>query len=726
MPDITFYNNTFGSESVEVELLKIIKAIKTDKWKAIAEKYRSLSGDQASEYKKKKVPGLTVSGSFPKERKAKQIGAHSGFIAMDFDGVENIDDARAELYADNYTYAGFVSIGGSGLCLIVKIDPKKHIDAFRGLEHYYYTKYGYQIDQSCKDVSRLRYVSYDPDLYHNPDSEKFATYLKKKSGRQPKVKNVASTDDDVDYVLKQIEARKIDMTQDYNDWIELGFAIHSKYGDSPAGVEYFQRLSQFHPDYDPDKCDKKYKSFGTGGSGVNISTFFHHAKHAGCDIVTPKTKTIQTVAKWAKKGRRTKEDAVKQLEKIDGIPEQQSKEIVDQVFAGKVEVSDDSEDTVFLVEEFLRRERVIKFNEITLKYQEEGKPLNDRDFNSIYLDAKKVIPKLQKDLILACIDSDRTQTINPIKEFFQTNKSNTKSAIRELADSIKTPTGFKAENFSPDYCYHFIRKWMIGSVAMWYKHHSPLMLVLAGEKQNTGKSHFFRYLLPNELQPYYAEAELTGDKDENLLMCNKILIMNDEMSNKSRRDITMVKKLCSAKWFNLRKPYGKLSEDFRRIASLAGTSNSIEILSDPTGNRRMIPIEVDAIDHDKYNAIDKKDLWIEAYRAYRDGEQWELKQNDIDMLNTNTEEFNEASPEAELVMKFFKQPKNGDFKQQLTATEIKSFCEVRTQQKLSLKKLGMELKRLGFKQELIRDEGVKKRVYNVVGTEGENEQVSVF
>ena len=723
MPEVTFYNSAVSKQSIEAELKSILKAIRSGKWKDMVLSYREKPDP---EVKRSKVPGFTISGTFPKNRKVAELAIHSGLIAMDFDGLDDIDEARSLLYADKYTYAGFISIGGSGLCLIVKIDPKKHLEAFKGLEHYYYTKYGYQVDQGTKDVTRLRFVSYDPDLYINLESEKFTTYLKKKSGRQPKIKNVASTDDDVDYVIRQLEARKIDLTSDYNTWIELGFAIHSKYGNSKEGSEYFHRISQYHPDYDPDKCESKYKSFASGGTGVNISTFFHYAKQAGCDIVTPKTKTIQTVAKWAKKGRRTKDDAINQLEKIDGITKEQSRDIVEQVFDGKIEVADESDDTVFLIEEFLRREHAIRYNEITLKYQESGVPLNDRDFNSIYLNAKKVIPKLQKDLVLSCIDSDRTPIINPIKEFFQRNSSGTDKAIRELSECIKTPTGYKEDNFCPDYCYHFMRKWLIGSVAMWYKHHSPLMLVLAGEKQNTGKSHFFRYLLPNELQPYYAEAELTGDKDENLLMCNKILIMNDEMSNKSRRDITMVKKLCSAKWFNLRKPYGKLSEDFRRIASLAGTSNNIEILSDPTGNRRIIPIEVIAIDHDRYNSIDKKDIWIEAYRAYKDGEQWELKQPDIDMLNTNTLEFNEASPEAELIMKFFERPRPERTPEYLTATEIKSYCEVRTQQRLSLKKIGMELKNLGYIQEVKWVESGSKRVYGVHITDGKYTENNVF
>src|SRR5690625_848416 len=174
--------------------------------------------------------------------------------------------------------------------------------------------------------------------------------------------------------------------------------------------------------------------------------------------------------------------------------------------------------------------------------------------NSVYLDVKKVIPKVNKDLVFSVIDSDRTPSVNPLKEFFKRNSHrNPKSAIRELAESIDTPTGLTQDNFCPNFAEIFIRKWMIGAVAMWHGKMSPLMLVLAGSKQNTGKTHTLRYILPDELQPYFGESELTGDKDENLLMCNKAIILNDEMSNKSKRDLTVMKKLCSVQWFNLRR-----------------------------------------------------------------------------------------------------------------------------------------------------------------------------
>lgn len=709
MIQVSFYETVKNKSGVEVPLNQILEAIRHGKWESRVAKYRDTRDSDI----KLSLPAFTVSGTFPNSRKASELGDHSGFIAMDFDDIDNLPALIENLQKDPYTYCLFKSVSGDGLCAIIKIDPKKHADAFVGLERYYLSAYSVGVDPSCKDTSRCRFISHDPDLFLNYESKLFSDYVEKPKGRKPTIKPTFATGDDIEYVIKQIEAKRMDLTTDYHTWVELGFALYSQYGD--AGEEYFQRLSQFHPDYDERKTSIKYKSC-RDGSGITISTFFHHAKKNGLEIVTPQTRTIQRAATYARKGGRKAEQVITQLEEVDHIPPEKSKPVVQAIFDAKEAPDmDDDEDVVGQVEDYLRRSRQIKYNEVSLKYQEKGKPMIDREMNSVYLDVKKVIPKASKDLVFSVIDSDRTPTVNPIHEFFKKNASrNPHNAIKTLAESIDSPTGLKDDNFSPTYAEDFIRKWMIGAVAMWHGKMSPLMLVLAGSVQNTGKTHFFRYLLPDDLQTYFGEAELTGDKDENLLMCSKALILNDEMSNKSKKDLTVMKKLCSVQWFNLRRPYGKSNEDIRRIAALCGTSNDMQILSDPTGNRRIIPIEVSSIDHEKYNAVDKVDLWMEAYHGWKGGEAWQLNSDDIKLLNDNTNEFEEPSAEAELLMRYFRKPKNGEMISELTNSEIKSIIETRSQQRLSPRKLGMELKALGYEQQTIWIDGKTKRIYKVV------------
>jgi predicted P-loop ATPase len=713
---VTLYTLATSETYQNVTLVSMMEAIRSGKYKDLVDKVRQAPDkDSRRALKLKTLPAFTVSGTFS-QKKAEGLDLHSGFIAMDFDDIEpkELDHARALLYGDDYTWAGFRSVSGNGICIIVPIDPAKHRESFLGLECYYYKKYGLQADQSTKNVNRLRYISYDPELYANPMANRFIPTVEKKTRRPKITTSPGITDADTQYVIDQILQKRVDITGDYREWCELGMALKSKYGDN--GLEMFLNISQFHKDYDEKKATAKYKSFSETG-GINMGTFFYIAGSHGITIDSDQTRTVKRRALYGAKNHRPIEDVVEEVSKMIGEKPEDVKPVVAAVYQQPEMVQKSkSDDLISQIEDFINSEKDIMFNEVTMKYELDGRTMTDRDFNSVYLDCRKVYPKVTKDLVISAIDSDRTKAYNPIKQYFAENdKAPIFGQIRKLANTIHAVNN-PVNGEKVDYVYYFIRKWMIGAVAMWHKHHSPLMLILAGSRQNTGKSHWFRYLLPQELQPYYAEAELTGDKDENLMMCSKMLIMNDEMSNKNKRDIAMIKKLCSQKWFNLRKPYGRLTEDFRRIAALAGTSNDLALLSDPSGNRRLIPIEVHTIDHSLYNSIDKTLLWIEAYQAFRAGEAFELTQRDVEFLETSTDDFKEPSPEEELFLKYFDE---ADYEGEhlkmkgLTNSEIKAQIEIQSSQKLNARKLGMELKRLGLDQHLVRIGSLVKRVYNV-------------
>jgi len=691
----------------EESLVKMLEGIRTGVHAKHVEKIRKISDKKTRQTAKESLPSFTVSGTFEKGE-AKGLLEHSNFIALDIDGLEDLDTARAVLYADRYVYAGFVSVSGRGLCLIVRIEGSRHRDAYDALEKHFWTNYKVNTDPSCKDVSRLRYTSHDPDLYFNEDAPTFKEYLPKEKPKR--ITPIITGEHDLEYLLSEIESRRIDLTVDYKTWVKIGMAIKSHLGD--FGENAFHRVSQFHPDYDYNECSKKYGVLPSD-SQIKIATLFWHAKDAGVPPQSPKTKHIIKAAVWGKKSvdKRTPEDVAETLRQTDSIPPEVSLPVIQQVYASATPIKTD-ETTSELVADYVRSNYPLKYNALTLKYEKEGQPLSDRDVNSIYLQTKAVYPEASKELVWSIIDSNETAKYSPVQEFFKGAPTKGRGLIAKLAACIQTPMNAKLDG--EPYAEYFIKRWMVGAVAMWHGEHSPLMLILAGTQQNTGKTHFFRNLLPKELQSYYAEAELTGDKDENLLMCSKIILMNDEMSNKSKRDITVVKQLCSKRTFTLRKAYGRVSEDFARVAALAGTSNDLSLLQDPTGNRRFIPIEVHGINHAGFNAIDKAELWGEAYALWRNGYKYELDSKGIAFLNSETLHFEQPTPEAELLAANLGLPDRASQGSYMTNTQIKVVLERRSDQRLSSKKLGEELRRMGFVQEIVKADGKTQRVYRVL------------
>ena len=93
---------------------------------------------------------------------------------------------------------------------------------------------------------------------------------------------------EVEIVIERIEAQQIDLTCNYGDWIKMGFAFASEFGE--VGRNYFQRISRFHPGYNNTSCDRQFDNCLKGNkTGVSIKSFFSAARDAGINVyVKPK------------------------------------------------------------------------------------------------------------------------------------------------------------------------------------------------------------------------------------------------------------------------------------------------------------------------------------------------------------------------------------------------------------------------------------------------------
>src|ERR1044072_1814222 len=252
-----------------------------------------------------------MSGVFT-ERKIAGLTRHSGLICIDIDDVDDPQELKSFLCPDKYVYAAFVSAGGKGLALLFRINPDKHAEAFEGLQEYLYTQYQVISDPSCRDVSRARFVSYDPYLYHNERAEKFCQYPKKQPAALKKIPEIVFVKSDFDNIVHEIVARRLDITDGYHAWLRIGFAIADRFAE--AGRTYFHQVSQCNADYRPDLCDRQYTNgLKAKKTGITIASFYYYAKQAGIRLFSEQTKLIVQSATFAKKGARTKERVIKYL-----------------------------------------------------------------------------------------------------------------------------------------------------------------------------------------------------------------------------------------------------------------------------------------------------------------------------------------------------------------------------------------------------------------------------
>jgi len=228
---------------------------------------------------------------------------------------------------------------------------------------------------------------------------------------------------------------------------------------------------------------------------------------------------------------------------------------------------------------------------------------------------------------------------------------------------------------------------------------NELNLILVGGK-NTGKTQFFKRLLPDELRSYFSISQLNRGKDDEILMCEKILILNDEYGGKNKMDERNEKRLMATDYFSLRVPYGKGNETIRRIATLCGSCNEMDVLDDPTGNRRIIVIEsAGKFNYELYNSLDKYQLLSEALQYVKNGELPVLNDEDIIELESLTDgQFSKVSMESELIQQFYLSPDQCQPWDFYTSTQIKTYLENFTKSNLNINRIGAQLRKLGYER----------------------------
>lgn len=715
MSEISKYKNRFATTPIGTTSVDLyLDNIKDGTWQDFVLAVRNGKGN------KDDAEGVTVSALFDANRRNDSVRTHSGFLAIDLDEGDNpyLPEVRGMLEADPYCYACHHSIRGFGLVWYVKISPEKHLEAFEAIEKYLANKYNVIADPSGKNVSRLRYISYDPDLFRNRKSKKWTSYIPKKEREVPQSSPIPYHTDDMSHIMDQIGAGK-NIAEDYHSWIRIGFALASEFGETGRG--YFHTVSAQSAKYDKDRCDRQFNLSLKREGSVGMGTFFHYCKEAGVDIRTPETSLIESVGKQrlrmaGQHGSRKEAiaSAREYLTKMEGLATDRVDAVLDKIkdLSPRELKPDKVDDKLVELENFIRT-LGLRRNQIMGQIERDGgTPLKDPDLNEYWRKAMHAVdPNLPKHKLVNLIESDLVESYDPFMEFFKKHREmKPQGRIQEVLECFEYEkpdipmSELDEDEELADYLEVFLTRWLVSIISSAHGTYSLLVLVLVGD-QGTGKTKFFRSLLPPELREYYAESKLDKEKDDGILMCQKLIIVDDEFSGKNKKEADKFKEIVSRETFTVRKPYGRFSEDMKRIAVLGGTTNEKQILNDMTGNRRIIPVNVIDFDHKRFEAIDKTELFMELYWTWKEiGDAWMLGQKEIAYLNKSTTSSEQVSFEAELLLKWFEpQDQEGGNTVFCTTSEIKNRIDIRTNERINLFKLGAALRKYGFKR-------IKKRI----------------
>ena len=279
------------------------------------------------------------------------------------------------------------------------------------------------------------------------------------------------------------------------------------------------------------------------------------------------------------------------------------------------------------------------------------------------------------------LESDLLSTYNPVENFLFNceGKWDGKDHIRALARTVPTDNPYWEDWFYT---------WFLAMVDQWraYSHRkygnsvAPLLI----SKQGYNKSTFCRSLVPPELQWGYNDNLVLSEKRQVLqAMCQSLVINLDEFNQISPQvQQGFLKNIIQLPSVKIKPPYGSHVQEFPRMASFIATSNMEDILSDPSGNRRFLGVEltgsIDVSQRPNY-----EQLYAQALSALRAGEKTYFDAEQTRQIMANNRKFEVLSPVDQYFDLYFDLTDNAEQGEYLTAAEI--FQELKSHIGSSLK-----------------------------------------
>ena len=284
-------------------------------------------------------------------------------------------------------------------------------------------------------------------------------------------------------------------------------------------------------------------------------------------------------------------------------------------------------------------------------------PVDNRILNGIALSAIENGVECWDRDIRRFVESDHVQAYHPFELYFKNLPEwDGKDRVTELAKRVS----------DKDVWIRSFHRWMLAVTAQWTgsgnrgRRANSVAPLLVSPTQGLGKSTFCRMLLPKELRDYFTESfDLTNTSSAENKLASYGLINLDEFDRLPASRMPQLKNLMQMEDLRVRRAYRRAAEALPRIASFIGTSNRRDLLTDLSGSRRFICVEVEqAIDCT--TPIDHAQLYAQLLHELNNGERcWFSKAEEAEIQTANRP-FYRITPAEELISSCFEFAEAGE------------------------------------------------------------------
>ena len=569
---------------------------------------------------------------------------------------EQLSALRSKIADDSHTVMCYTTISGNGLRIIFRYDQpqsktqgvddhvlEQYKAAFYAGNAYYEKLLGMKADMQCKNITRLSGIAHDPDVFfRDPDKAEAFTFDEvataasqhaKESKEEKQMKRIQTY---YDSLVAPMLARKGYKFQPscHNDYVmRVGYMLAERRFSKKVVVRWALRM--FGADYSGteqviNSCFASTSSRGRDGGRAGqddahtasvdeIKAFLDGRVRLRYNVITSRVECLLT-------GENTNNS-------LSGL---------------NTNLTNDTNNSLG-VNTNLTNDTNISLGVNTNLTCPQWQPVSDRIVNTLWSQMSSVMRVNIQD-IYRVIESDYVPAFNPFVEYLeslpewhegdhdyiadlaatvkikgeqehiesqQTSHKGTSTkeisqeeisqgeisqgeAAQEEASQATDSSLFTFRSSLPSLftLHSSLKKWLVGMVAGWISEDvvNNVILVFIGE-QGAYKTTWFNYLLPPQLKQYFYTKTNANrmTRDDLLTLAQYGLVCCEELDTMRPAELNQLKAAVTMPSIDERAAYAHFHEHRKHIASFCGTGNNVSFLSDPTGNRRWLPFEVESI-----------------------------------------------------------------------------------------------------------------------------------
>ena len=682
---------------------------------------------------------------------------------------EELSALRNKIAGDPHTVMCYTTISGNGLRIIYRYEqPQSKTDgvgdhvfeqykaAFYAGNAYYEKLLGMKADMQCKNITRLSGIAHDPDVFfRDPDkAEAFtldevaaaASQHAKESKEEKQMQRIQTY---YDSLVAPMLARKGYKFQPscHNDYVmRVGYMLAERRFSKKVVVRWALRM--FGADYSGteqviNSCFASSSSRGRDGGRAGkgdantasvdeIKAFLDGRVRLRYNVITSRVECLLTGENTNNSLSGLNTNLTNDTNKSLGVNTNNFLSGLNTNLTNDTNNSlgENTDNSLSGLNTNLTNDTNNSLGVNTNLICPQWQPISDRIVNTLWSQMSSVMRVNIQD-VYRVIESDYVPAFNPFVEYLESLPEwheGDHDYIADLAATVKIKReqehiespeaaslkGTSQEGTSQEadfslFTFPFsLKKWLVGMVAGWISEDvvNNVILVFIGE-QGAYKTTWFNYLLPPQLKQYFYTKTNANrmTRDDLLTLAQYGLVCCEELDTMRPAELNQLKAAVTMPSIDERAAYAHFHEHRKHIASFCGTGNNVSFLSDPTGNRRWLPFEVESIVSPRDHPFCYEGIYSQALALYKSGFTFWFTKEEIQEQNRHNRKFETPRLEHELVDLYFRRPLEHENSMFMTSSRVLQIIGSGITQKLSATRIGMAFSELGFQR--VRYHGIR-------------------